>query len=102
MATTKNYFTPLEPIHPTELIVDELKARGMKRKELAERIGMKEPNLSRFFRAKENITTSMALKLEAALGIPADYWMALQLAYERDLIANNGKNEECHLTAECV
>lgn len=75
----------MEAVHPTELIKDELKARGMQRKELAERLGMKAPNLSRFFSAKEGITPSMALKLEDALGIPADYWMELQVKYERDL-----------------
>ena len=85
MATINETFMPIEAIHPTELIADELKARGMSQKELAERLGMKAPNLSRFLRNKENITPAFALRLEAALGIPADYWMRLQLSYERDL-----------------
>ena len=84
----------MEAIHPTELIKDELKARGMQRKELAERLGMKAPNLSRFLSAKENITPSMALKLEEAFGLSADYWMKLQLNYERDLEAIRQRNEE--------
>ena len=89
-------FVPLEAVHPTELIMDELKARGMQRKELAERLGMKAPNLSRFLRAKEKITPSMALKLEEAFGISADYWLGLQLSYERDLeeIQQRDKEEE--------
>lgn len=96
MATTDKKFVPIEAIHPTELIKDELKARGMQRKELAERLGMKAPNLSRFFSAKESITPSMALKLEEAFGISADYWMGLQLSYERDLeeIQKRDKEEE--------
>ena len=85
MATINKKFVPLEAVHPTELIMDELKARGMQRKELAERLGMKAPNHSRFLRAKEKITPSMALKLEEAFGISADYWLGLQLSYERDL-----------------
>ena len=87
MATIKDNFIPIEAIHPTELIKDELKARGMQKKELAERLGMKAPNLSRFFSTKASISPAMALKLEEALGIPADYWLALQLSYERDLAA---------------
>lgn len=67
--------------------MDELKARGMRKSELAERLGMKASNLSRFFSAKEKITPSMALKLEGIFGIPADYWMGLQLSYERDMEA---------------
>ena len=94
MATINKRFVPIEAVHPTELIKDELKARGMQRKELAERLGMKAPNLSRFLSAKENITPSMALKLEEALGIPADYWMNLQLSYERDVEAIRQRDEE--------
>lgn len=94
MATTNKKFVPMEPIHPTELIKDELKARGMQRKELAERLGMKASNLSRLFSAKESITTNLALKLEEALGIPADYWMELQVSYERDLDAIRQRDEE--------
>lgn len=88
MATiNKKQHVPIEPIHPTELIKDELKVRGMQKKELAELLGMKAPNLSRFLSSKENITSSMALRLENAFGISADYWMNLQLSYERDLAA---------------
>lgn len=96
MATINEKFIPLEAIHPSELIKDELKARGMQRKELAERLGMKAPNLSRFFSAKESVTPAMALKLEEAFGISADYWMGLQLSYERDLeeIQQRDKEEE--------
>lgn len=94
MATINKKFVPIEAIHPTELIKDELKARGMQRKELAERLGMKAPNLSRFLSAKENITSVMALKLEEAFGISADYWMNLQLSYERDLEAIRQRNED--------
>ena len=57
MATINKKFVPIEAIHPTELLKDELKARGMQRKELAERLGMKAPNLSIFFNAKESITS---------------------------------------------
>lgn len=94
MATINEKFIPIEAIHPSELIKDELKARGMQRKEFAERLGMKAPNLSRFFSAKESITPSMALKLESALGIPADYWMGLQVSYERDMEAIRQRDEE--------
>ena len=83
MATINKRFVPMEAIHPTELIKDELKARGMQRKELAERLGMKAPNLSRLFSAKESITPGMALKLEDALGIPADYWTRRNPAHGR-------------------
>ena len=94
MATINEKFIPIDAIHPSELIKDELRARGMQRKEFAERLGMKAPNLSRFFSAKESITPSMALKLESALGIPADYWLGLQVSYERDMEVIRQRDEE--------
>ncbi len=94
MATIDKKIIPIEAIHPSELIKDELKARGMQKKELAERLGMKAPNLSRFFSAKESVTPSMALKLESALGIPADYWTGLQVSYERDMEAIHQRDVE--------
>lgn len=95
MATINKKFVPIEAIHPTELIEDELKARGMRRKELAERLGMKASDLGRFLCGKGSITPSMALSLEKVFGIPADYWMRLQVCYERDIeaICNRNKKE---------
>ena len=54
---------------------------------MTDRLGLQAPKLSRFFSTKASISPAMALKLEEALGIPADYWLALQLSYERDLAA---------------
>ncbi len=94
METTNKRFIPVEPIHPSEIIKDELIAHGMRKKELAERLGMKAPNLSRFFSSREAITPNIALKLEDAFGLSADYWMKLQVAYERDLEAIRQRDEE--------
>ena len=94
MATINKRFTPLEAVHPSELVRDEMRARGIKSKDLAARLGMKAPNLSRFFSAKEDVTPAMAVKLEEALGIPADYWMQLQVSYERDVEDIRRRDEE--------
>lgn len=74
---------PFGATHPTEIIKDELKARGMPRKEFAARMGMQAPNVSRLLKG-EDITTATAARLEAALGIPAEQWLSLQAQYERD------------------
>ena len=84
MATNETHFTPFRAVHPTEIIKEEIKARSMTQKELAERMGMQAPNVTRLLKG-ENITTSIAQKLEDALGIPADFWMRLQTQYERDV-----------------
>lgn len=82
MAT--NNITPLEATHPVELIKDELNARGMSKKELAARMDIQQSNLSRLLKGNMPISLDVARKLEQALDIPADYWMSLQLQYDKD------------------
>lgn len=84
MATSKDLKNiPFAVAHPTEIIKDELKARGMSQKELASRMDMQTSNLSRFLKG-ENITPAIAAKLEVALDIPAEFWLNLQAQYEVD------------------
>lgn len=78
---------PFMVFHPVELIKDEIKARGMSQKELAERMGMKPSDVSRMFKEKENITPDLAAKLENALGINSSFWLRSQDYYEKDVIA---------------
>lgn len=101
MATNETHNTPFRAVHPAEIIKDELKARSMTQKELAERMGMQAPNITRLLKG-ENITTSIAHKLENALGIPADFWMRLQTQYDRDVkdIAVRDENEKAAIVAE--
>lgn len=72
---------PFMVFHPTEIIKDEIKARGMSQKELAERMGMKPSNVSRMFKEKENITPALAAKLENALGYRLLYLRVIGIGY---------------------
>ena len=101
MATNDTNNTPFRAVHPSEIIKDEIKARSMTQKELAERMGMQAPNVTRLLKG-ENITASIAQKLEDALGIPADFWMRLQTQYDRDVkdIAVRDENEKAAIVAE--
>ena len=67
--------------HPGNVLKKELKARGIKQKDFAKVIGMPAPNLSELINGKRNITESIAIKLEEALGIPFQNWMNLQNRY---------------------
>lgn len=73
-------------VHPLDILKDEIEARGMSQSALAEAMGMRASNLSRLFKQRGEITASMALRLEQALGIPAEHWVGYQVAYYRDLI----------------
>lgn len=101
MMTNEMNNTPFRAVHPAEIIKEEIKARSMTQKELAERMGMQQSNLSRLLKG-ENLTASVARKLEEALEIPADLWMRLQTQYDKDIksIALRGENEKAAINAE--
>ncbi len=85
---------PFIATHPTEMIKDEIKERGMSQKELAERLGMQASNVSRMIREKETITSALAAKLETALGIKSSFWLNAQAEYDKDTLAVEQRNEK--------
>ncbi len=101
---TNNHRTPFMAIHPVETIKDEIKARGMSKKELAQRMDMQQSNLSRMLSNKSDITLDMAERLEKALGISADFWIRMQTNYRQDVeaIAERDKEEEEAIKTETM
>lgn len=100
MATTNttkriDSLVPRVAVAPMEHVKEEMRARGMTQRELAQRMHMKESNLSRMLRQNEKITSSIAQRLEDALGIPASMWINYQIGYEQDLrdIAQRDEHE---------
>lgn len=72
---------PAVATHPGRILKKELQARGIKQAEFAKAIGIPAPNLSELINGKRNLTPSLAIKLEDALGIPYQNWMSLQDRY---------------------
>lgn len=68
--------------HPGEFLLEEVEERGLKKTDFAKSIGMLPGNLSELFKGKRNINARIAVKLEIALGISAEYWLGLQSAYD--------------------
>lgn len=79
--------TPFSATHPGELIKDELLARNITQKRLAELAGIAESVLSEIINGKRSISINTAIALERAIEIPADYWMNLQSQYDLDTSA---------------
>lgn len=72
---------PSVPIHPGEILKDELSARGMSQRRFAAVIGVSYSVLNEVINGKRPVTTEYALKIEAATGIPAYIWVNMQSAY---------------------
>ena len=79
-------------LHPGEILQDELEAREIKKSWFAEQLGMKPGHLSELLRGKRHVSAALALKLEHQLGIPAEYWMRVQVYY--DLFIERKKEEQ--------
>lgn len=84
-----NNLNPSSPIHPGEMIKDEIEYRGISQKALAAEIGVPASVLNEVLNGKRAVTTEYALLLEAALGIEADLWLRLQSEYNKQVAQSN-------------
>lgn len=80
-----NNLTPMQPVHPGEMIKDEIEYRGISQKDLAAEIGIPASVLNAVLNGKRAVTTEYALLLEAALGIDADIWLKIQTDYNKQV-----------------
>jgi antitoxin HigA-1 len=68
------------PTHPGEMLLEEfLKPLRVNQSEFAIRLGVSFPRLNEIIRGKRGVTPDTALRLERVLGMPADFWLGLQL-----------------------
>ena len=73
-------------IHPGEMIKDEIIARGLTQKDLAQKMGVSYTVFNERLNGKRPVTTEYALLLEAALGTDANIWIGLQADYNMQKI----------------
>jgi antitoxin HigA-1 len=76
---------PVYPIHPGEILADELEALDMTAAELARELHVPSNRLYQLVAGKRAMTADTALRLEQWLGVEAAFWMNLQKSYELDL-----------------
>ena len=73
-----------EPIHPGEILADELKEIGITAAELSRQIDVPPNRISHIVRGMRDITADTALRLGRFFGTGPELWMNLQKAYELD------------------
>lgn len=79
--TIANNLTPFCATHPGEVLKDEIEERGISQKALAERIGVSYRIVNDILNERRPLSTEMAMLFEAALGIPANTLLSLQMDY---------------------
>lgn len=77
----KSELVPSSPIHPGEIVKDELEARGISQRKFASIIGCSYTVFNEILNCKRPITTDYALRIEAALGIKAYMLVNMQSEY---------------------
>ena len=71
------------PTHPGEMLLEEfLKPLGLTQTALAERLGVSYPRVNELVHGKRDMTPDTALRLERLLGVEAQFWLNLQLAWD--------------------
>jgi addiction module HigA family antidote len=84
-----NNLQPSEPIHPGEILKEEIEYRGLSQKKLAEYMGMSYTVLNEVLNGKRAVTTEYALLFEAALGMDAEPLVSIQAEYNMQIIKQN-------------
>lgn len=73
------------PIHPGEILKEEVECRNTKQMKLAEQMGISYKILNDILNCRRPLTTTTAMLFEAALGINAGLLMRMQLDYNMQM-----------------
>ncbi|MCR4844484.1 MAG: HigA family addiction module antidote protein [Bacteroidales bacterium] len=91
MMYSANGVRPVFPVHPGEILGEELTARGISGKEFAQMAGMQATHVSAIIHGTRNVTQPVAEKIAKVLdGISAEFWLKMQKEYN---IAKNRKTK---------
>jgi addiction module HigA family antidote len=70
------------PVHPGEVLQDEIEEINMTQSALAKHIGVLPKTINEICRGKRGISAEMAMKLSKALGGNPQFWLNLQNNWE--------------------
>lgn len=74
-----------QPIHPGEILADELGEIGITATELARQIDVPANRISQIINGKRRISGDTALRLGHWFGTSAQFWLNLQSAYDLEV-----------------
>jgi addiction module HigA family antidote len=77
---------PYRPIHPGEILKDEIEYRGLSQRKLAAQMGITYSVLNEVLNAKRPVTTEYAMLFEAALDVDAEPLIKMQADYNLQTI----------------
>ena len=81
------------PIHPGEILGDELNELSMSANALAAALHVPANRISQILGGRRNITADTALRLSQFFGTTPDFWLNLQKSYELRLAERKSGRE---------
>lgn len=87
------------PVHPGEVLKDELEEIGLTQSALAKHICVLPKTINEICRGRRGISAEMALKLSKALGGNPQFWLNLQNNWEISQIDETAYEEIKHIAA---
>ena len=81
------------PIHPGELLREELEERDLSMNQLARELHVPMNRISAIVNGKRAVSADTALRLGRYLGTSAQMWMNLQAAYDLEVAARESGSQ---------
>ncbi len=81
--------TPAHLIHPGEILIDELRARGISQIEFAGTLDMPRSQLNEYIKGKRDFTVELCLLVARGLDMDESIWLRLKQNYEVDKVKVN-------------
>ena len=75
-----------DPIHPGEILADELEFLGINAAQLAKSIGVPNNRVYQIVNEERSITADTAVRLALFFGTSPHFWLNLQKSYELDIV----------------
>ena len=87
------------PVHPGEVLQDELEEIHLTQSALAKHIGVLPKTINEICRGKRGISAEMAMKLSKALGGGPQFWLNLQTNWEISQLDETSFEDIKHVAA---
>ncbi len=72
----------MRPIHPGEILKDELDERGLSANALSKALGVPANRITAILRGQRGVTADTALRLARVFGTTPQFWLNMQQSYE--------------------
>jgi antitoxin HigA-1 len=82
MATEESVECRMRPVHPGEVLRDELADLGLSARAFAKALDIPVNRVTQILRAERGVSADTALRLARYFGTSAEFWMDLQSDYE--------------------